>query len=194
MSRILWAAAVGALTASLSACGSGGGTASPTVSVSTVVVTTTLSSPTPGSEGTSSSGATAATQVPTSFHVGDTIDGKYGTVTLLQVMDPYTLHGEKRVPAPGQRWFGYRVDICVNSDAPQAFQNDWSLWSVSGPHDTVYTASANAYADFPLPQIPYTIKINPGECVNGWMVDAVPTRVVPKSLKFSPLGTEVWKL
>ena len=133
---------------------------------------------------------------PKALSVGDMWVGENTKFRLIKVEDSYTRPGEvsTQEASDSQRWLGYRVEACVNDDAWGKFWLYWDDWSAKAANNALYTASASAYEDYRLPRMPAEVKLAAGQCINGWMVMALPSKVRLRTLEFAFGKGAVWEL
>lgn len=127
--------------------------------------------------------------------VGQSRRGTGVITTVLEVKRPYP-PALYREPNPGKVWLGIRAKTCVKSDQTETAQVFWGEWAAVDKNFGTYPGSSTSWDDFPVPQYPSYGEVNPGECVQGWLLVDLPQGKKIKKIAYRPGGQTIaeWKL
>lgn len=129
------------------------------------------------------------------LNVGEPRRGKGVITTVLEVKQPYP-PALYREPNPGKVWLGIRAKTCVKSNQTQTLQVFWGEWAAVDGNFGTYPGSSTSWDDFPVPQYPSYGEVNPGECVQGWLLVDLPRGKKVKKIVYRPGGQTIaeWTL
>jgi hypothetical protein len=90
-------------------------------------------------------------------------------------------------PSAGQEWAAVDVQACALPGSVFQVTVSDAPWSLRFTDGTVATASAVDGPQFPQPRYPRTpTALQPGECLRGWLVVAVPTGGSAVLVRYQP--------
>lgn len=127
--------------------------------------------------------------------VGQPRRGEGVITTVLEVRQPYP-PALYREPNPGKVWLGVRAKTCVKSNQTETAQVFWGDWAAVDRNFGTYPGSSTSWDDFPVPQYPSYGEVNPGECVQGWLLVDLPRGKKIKKIAYRPGGQTIaeWTL
>lgn len=128
-----------------------------------------------------STAETLANPRPTNFlNIGESVDWQDAQTRLTAVQRPFG--GASKAPdRSGQEWLGVRAVTCAG-DVP--VEAAWYLFAAHGPSSERYPAPDWDDPEWPWPQYP-EVTVNPGECVDGWLLIPVVVSVPVATVRLS---------
>jgi hypothetical protein len=88
---------------------------------------------------------------------------------------------------PGLAWGAVDVQACSSASSIFAVSVSETPWSLVYADGTAVSPTAADRAQLPQPAYPTTPRsLQPGECLRGWIVFAVPAGTVPQWVRYAP--------